>query len=59
MYNTLDSHYKKAIEISGVKATINNAESKILVKEASDEYGIDYKKIISSTSFNQGGICVY
>jgi len=54
MYNILDSHYKKAIEISGVKATINNAESKILVKEASDEYGIDYKKIISSTSFNQG-----
>lgn len=50
----LDSCYKKAIEICGVKATINNIDTKILIKEASDEYGIDYKKIISSTSFTQG-----
>ncbi|WP_160359540.1 Ig-like domain-containing protein [Clostridium chromiireducens] len=51
---TIDSSYKKAIEICGVTATINNTDAKILIKEASDEYGIDYKKIISSTSFNQG-----
>ncbi|NRT88869.1 hypothetical protein [Clostridium beijerinckii] len=51
---TLDSSYKKAIEMCGVTATINNTDTKILIKEASDEYGIDYKKIISSTLFNQG-----
>ncbi len=50
----LDSSYKKAIELAGVKATINNIDTKILIKEANAEYGIDYKKIISSTSFNQG-----
>lgn len=50
----INSSYKKAIELAGVTATINNIETKILVKEANAEYGIDYKKIISSTSFNQG-----
>lgn len=54
MYSPTDSLYKKAIEISGVKATINNIDTKILIKNANAEYGIDYKKIISSTSFKQG-----
>ncbi len=54
MYNPVDSRYKKAIEISGVKATINNIDTKILIKEANDSYGIDYKKIISSQDIKQG-----
>lgn len=54
MYNTLDSCYKKAIELAGVKAAINNIDTKVLIKNENAEYGIDYKKIISSTSFKQG-----
>lgn len=54
MYNPIDSCYKKAIEICGVKATIDNTDTKILIREANDSYGVDYKKIISSQDIKQG-----
>lgn len=53
-YNPIDSVYKKAIEMYGVIATIGENQTKVIIRETSDTYGIDYKKIISSTLFNQG-----
>jgi hypothetical protein len=55
MYNPIDSCYKKAIEQYGVIATIDENQTKILIRDANNNtYGIDYKKIISSTSIQQG-----
>ncbi|NMF04345.1 Ig-like domain-containing protein [Clostridium beijerinckii] len=55
MYNPIDSVYKKAIELEGIIANVGNTETKVLIREANNStYGIDYKKIISSTSINQG-----
>ncbi len=55
-YNAIDSCYKKAIEQYGVIATIDENQTKVLIRETSNNntYGIDYKKIISSTKINQG-----
>lgn len=58
-YNPIDSCYKKAIELEGVIATIDENQIKILIRDANNStYGIDYKKIISSTSINQGNYVV-
>lgn len=54
MYNPIDSCYKKAIEQYGVIVTIGENQAKVLIREVSDTYGIDYKKIISSASVKQG-----
>lgn len=54
MYNPIDSCYKKAIQDYGVIVTIGENQTKVLIREVSDTYGIDYKKIISSASVKQG-----
>jgi hypothetical protein len=54
MYNPIDSCYKKAIQDYGVIVTIGENQTKVLIREVSDTYGIDYKKIISSASVTQG-----
>ena len=53
-YNPIDTCYKKAIEDYGVIAKIDENQTKVLIREVSDEYGIDYKKIISSNPLQQG-----
>lgn len=60
MYNPIDSCYKKAIQDYGVIATIGESQTKVLIREVSNNstYGIDYKKIISSTLIQQGNYVV-
>lgn len=60
MYNPIDSCYKKAIEQYGIIATIDENQTKVLIREISDNstYGIDYKKIISSSLLQQGDYVV-
>lgn len=53
-YNPIDTCYKKAIEDYGVIAKIGENQTKVLIRETSDNYGIDYKKIISSNPLQQG-----
>ena len=53
-YNPIDTCYKKAIEDYGVIAKIDENQTKVLIRETSDNYGIDYKKIISSNPLQQG-----
>ena len=53
-YNPIDSCYKKAIQDYGVIAKLGEIETKVLIRESSDAYGIDYKKIISSNTLQQG-----
>lgn len=57
-YNPIDSCYKKAIQDYGVIAKLGEIETKVLIRETSDAYGIDYKKIISATKVSQGNYVV-
>ncbi len=57
-YNPIDSCYKKAIQDYGVIAKLGEIETKVLIRESSDAYGIDYKKIISSKPLQQGNYVV-